>query len=330
MTVDGITYPSIASAAEEWGQGYKLVYKRKTLGWSDEDCVKLPSGVGTQFEFRGNIYPTLKDACAVTGIDPKNALYRLGVGWDKETALDPDADVDNRKPITVNGVFYPTMSDAAREFGLVEFTFMARLRSDWSPEQAAGIDPPPEFKKGVAPIPREEYIERLHLVHGDDLDFTHSDFNRAQDKVKVRCTVDDRHPIFTATPNNLLRGRGCPICKASYGEREIVLWLEDHEISFEREWTDHDIRGENPRARMRFDFLIPDQKVFIELDGQQHFEPVTFGRMSENEAEEALERTQTNDRLKDEWALSNGHTMLRIRYDENVPETLSSFFGLSY
>ena len=148
--------------------------------------------------------------------------------------------------------------------------------------------------------------------------------------MKVRCAVDDRHPIFTATPNNLLRGRGCPICKASYGEREIALWLDDHEIPFEREWTDHDIRGENPRARMRFDFLIPDQKVFIEFDGQQHFEPVTFGRMSENEAEEALERTQRNDRLKDEWALSNGHTMLRIRYDENVPEKLSSFFGLSY
>ena len=74
------------------------------------------------------------------------------------------------------------------------------------------------------------------------------------------------------------------------------------------------------------DLLIPDQKVFIEFDGQQHYEPVTFGRMSENEAEEALERTQTNDRLKDEWALSNGYTMLRVRYDQDVSETLGEFF----
>ena len=116
------------------------------------------------------------------------------------------------------------------------------------------------------------------------------------------------------------------ICKASHGEREISFWLEKHGITFEREWTDHDIRGENPRSRLRFDFLIPDQKVFIEFDGQQHFEPVTFGGMSASEADEALERTQTNDRLKDEWALSNGHTMLRIRYDQDVSETLGEFF----
>jgi very-short-patch-repair endonuclease len=326
MTVDEITYPSIAAAADDWNQPYKLVHKRKKLGWSDEDCLKLPSGVGTQFEFRGNVYPTLKDACAVTGIDPRNASYRLNAGWDIETALDPDTDVDNRKSITIDGVLYPTLSDAAREFDIVEVTFMKRIRSDWTPEQAAGIDPPPEFKRGSDPIPREEYIERLHLVHGDSLDFTHSDFNRAQDKVEVRCTVDDWHPTFSATPNNLLRGRGCPICKASHGEREISFWLEKHGIPFEREWTDHDIRGENPRSRLRFDFLIPDQKVFIEFDGQQHFEPVTFGGMSASEADEALERTQTNDRLKDEWALSNGHTMLRIRYDQDVSETLGEFF----
>ena len=196
----------------------------------DEDCVKSPSGVGTQFEFRGNVYPTLKDACETTGIAPATASYRLSAGWDIETALDPDTDVDNRKSITIDGVFYPTLSDAAREFDIVEVTFMKRLRSDWTPEQAAGIDPPPEFKRGSDPIPREEYIERLHLVHGDSLDFTHSDFNRAQDKVEVRCTVYDWHPTFSATSNNLLRGRGCPICKATHGEREISFWLEKHGI----------------------------------------------------------------------------------------------------
>jgi very-short-patch-repair endonuclease len=166
-------------------------------------------------------------------------------------------------------------------------------------------------------------------VHGDALDFTNSDFKRAQDKVKVRCVVDDRHPIFPATPNNLLRGRGCPICKVSSGEREITLWLESHGITFEREWAGHDMRGKNPRARLRFDFLIPEHHLFIEFDGQQHFEPVTFGGMSESEAEEALERTQKNDQLKDEWSHNNGHTMLRIRYDESVTDKLCSFFGLT-
>ena len=327
MTIDEVTYPSIATAADAWNQPYKLVHKRKKLGWSDEDCLKLPSGIGTQFEYLGRVYPTLKDACETTGIAPGTASYRLNTGWDIETALDPEADVDNRKSITINGVFYPTMSEAAREFNLNETTFMKRLRVDWTPEQAAGIDPPPEFKKGTAPIPREEYIERLQLVHGNDLDFSSSDFNKAQDKIQVRCVIDERHPVFPATPNNLLRGRGCPICKASHGEREITLWLQSHEITFEREWTGHNIPNESPRAKLRFDFLIPDQRVLIEFDGQQHFEPVTFGGISESEAEEALERTQENDRLKDEWALSNGYSMLRIRYDEKISDKLEILFS---
>ena len=103
------------------------------------------------------------------------------------------------------------MSDGAREFNIKEVTFIKRLRSRWTPEQATGIDPPPEFKKGVAPIPKEEYIERLHLVHGDDLDFTHSDFNRAQNKVKVRGVLLMTDTQFSLQYQITYWEGGCPI-----------------------------------------------------------------------------------------------------------------------
>jgi hypothetical protein len=51
--------------------------------------------------------------------------------------------------------------------------------------------------------------------------------------------------------------------------------------------------------------------------------------MSESEAEEAFQRTQKNDQLKNNWAEENGFSMLRIRYDENVTDKLGSFFGLN-
>ncbi len=73
-------------------------------------------------------------------------------------------------------------------------------------------------------------------------------------------------------------------------------------------------------ARMRF---------IIEYDGQQHLEPVTFGRLSESDAEDALQVTQKNDAIKDTWAQENGYEMLRIRYDESVKDKLCTHFGLT-
>jgi hypothetical protein len=147
-------------------------------------------------------------------------------------------------------------------FELNETTFIKRLHSNWTPEQAAGIDPPPEFQGGTAPIPAEEYIERLKMVHGEDLDFSQCDFGTATEKVKVICNIDDRHAKFWATPNNLLNGRSCPVCKASHGERAIYLWLERHSIDAVREWTGHGLStSTDKRGRLRFDFYLPKNKA---------------------------------------------------------------------
>ena len=48
---------------------------------------------------------------------------------------------------------------------------------------------------------------------------------------------------FPATPNNLLRGRGCPICKMSMGEKRTARWLEQNNLIYKREWTGHGLRA---------------------------------------------------------------------------------------
>jgi hypothetical protein len=328
MTLYGKIYPSIGSAATAHNLPYSLVSKRRGRGWSDEEALTIPSGIGTEATYGGKSYKTLKEACEVTGMDPRSASYRLNAGWDIETALDPNAEVDTRKSITINGQNYSTLSDAAREFGLKEITFIKRVRVGWTPEQAAGIEPPPEFQGGQAPIPAKEYIERLKLVHGDNLNFDRSDFGRAQEKIKVECNIDDRNALFWATPNNLLRGRGCPVCKASYGERAIYLWLERHSIEAIREWTDNGLStSSDKRGRLRFDFYLPNQKALIEYDGLHHFEPVTFGKMAEEDAQQEFERLKFNDAAKDEWAGENGYKLVRIRFDERIEDRLEEEFG---
>ena len=160
------------------------------------------------------------------------------------------------------------------------------------------------------------------------MNFSQSKFERAQEKVKVFCNVDDRHASFWSTPNNLLRGRGCLICKASHGERTIYLWLKRCGIDVVREWTGHGLStSSDKRGRLRFDFYLPNQKALIEYDGHQHFEPVTFGVMSKKEAQEAFERLEFNDAAKDDWARENDFNLVRIRFNEHIEDRLEEEFA---
>ncbi len=304
---------------------YKLVYKRlKTFGWSLEDAIETPLKVGRTLKVGKKIFKTVRDAADYYGIDHGTLSYRLNKGWDVKKAVDPNAEVDNRTSITINRRSFKTLSSAAREYGIEETTFMKRLKSNWSPEQAAGLEEPPEIQPGVKPVPPEEYRLRLSEIHGGLLDFSKSKFGRAQDKIEVRCLENQKHPTFWATPNNLLRGKGCPICKTSHGERRVSKWLDKHKFHYEVQWTGHGLRtGVNLNAVLRMDFHLPKQKTIIEYDGAQHFEPTTMGRMSESEAEKAFENIKVNDKRKNKWAKENNYKMIRIKYSENVEQKLS-------
>ena len=193
-----------------------------------------------------------------------------------EEAFDPNAEVDNRKPVVVDGECFETSSIVARNFAIQENTFTKRIRSGWSPEQAAGLISPPENKGGQLPISAEEYRDRLYEIHGNDLDFSKSEFKRAHDKIIVKCKKPN-HQIFKATPNNLLSGKGCSRCKQSMGEKRTARWLEQRNLFYKVQWTGHGLRSrKDKRGALRCDFYLPDHKVIIEFDGEQHFEPICF------------------------------------------------------
>ena len=73
---------------------------------------------------------------------------------------------------------------------------------------------------------------------------------------------------------------------------------------------------------MRFDFVIPSQKILIEFDGQHHFQPVKFGGMSDQKAKANLIKVKARDQEKNTWAKRNDYQLIRINYDENVNEKL--------
>ena len=55
--------------------------------------------------------------------------------------------------------------------------------------------------------------------------------------------------------------------KVSKGEKKIINFLNEHNITFEREKTFSDCRGRTGRQPLRFDFFLKDYNILIEYDG---------------------------------------------------------------
>ena len=66
------------------------------------------------------------------------------------------------------------------------------------------------------------------------------------------------------------RGTGCPRCKKSRGEKEIMGILEKMNIKFEDEYEFIKL------SKRRFDFYLPKYNLVIEYHGIQHFKFIKF------------------------------------------------------
>ena len=82
---------------------------------------------------------------------------------------------------------------------------------------------------------------------------------------------------------------------ASEGEIIIAEWLDEYGITYDKEKTFSALPGH------RFDFYLPNSRIVIEYDGEQHFEPIEmFG------GEAGLIERQAKDARKNEFCISQG------------------------
>ena len=104
----------------------------------------------------------------------------------------------------------------------------------------------------------------------------------------------------------------CPQCSSrSKGELLIQKILDEHKISFIREWTDNGkCVNKKTNRPLRFDFYLPDYNCCIEYDGIQHFESFDSGYFSEIN----LRDVQYRDKIKNEYCLNHNIKLIRIPY----------------
>lgn len=83
---------------------------------------------------------------------------------------------------------------------------------------------------------------------------------------------------------------------------------------------------------LKFDFGVKkDGKLLclIEYDGEQHYMPVKFGHMSDEEVQEKLNDTQRRDNIKNEYCKKNNIPLLRIPYWEkkNIKKIITEYLS---
>lgn len=163
----------------------------------------------------------------------------------------------------------------------------------------------------------DEWIKKCIKKYGEgryDYSRAHEDYVNNDSLVWIRCCIHDYW--FQQTPNNNVHtvNGSCPICSADYvesqGEQTIRRWLEEHNITFEKE---PEIPNENPRCKRTFlkpDFWLPDYNLYIEYNGKQHYEDVDYFHSDDWNLEDQQER----DRTMRWYCEKHDHQLLEIPY----------------
>ena len=167
-------------------------------------------------------------------------------------------------------------------------------------------------------------VDKFRKVHGDVFDYSlvAKNYVNSDTAVPIICKV---HGEFWQIPYNHQAGKSCPTCKESQGERAVRIWLEEHNIEFIKEWTDHDCVNVKT---LKFDFFVPQYDAIIEYDGIHHFEVDTrWWEPDPAKRQASFELLALHDWLKDEWCNENGLSMIRIHYEDVVDERLDAIFN---
>lgn len=140
-------------------------------------------------------------------------------------------------------------------------------------------------------------------------------YHSAREHILCRCNKCNHE--WMITPNNLLRGFGCPKCKKSKGEQAVEEYLIAHNIVFETQKRFADCIDQRP---LPFDFYLPEYNMLIEYQGAQHY--MATHRMGD---EEKLIYRQKHDCIKREYCKDKGINLLEIPYTNlnQVSEILS-------
>jgi hypothetical protein len=122
--------------------------------------------------------------------------------------------------------------------------------------------------------------------------------------------------------DKILQIKGSKPDSESKGEKLVRIFLETKGVNFTQYYRIKECFSElNGKCyTLPFDFFIPETKVLIEYDGEQHFRPVEkFG------GEKTYQRQVKLDLIKNEFSNMNGFKLIRIPYTVKNENQLKNY-----
>lgn len=135
----------------------------------------------------------------------------------------------------------------------------------------------------------EQFIKEANLIHNNKYDYSKVEYIKANQKVTIICP---NHGEFKQTPHHHLNYHGCPMCNNSIMEIEIQKLLIENNIKFIPQYRDKWL------GKQSLDFYLPEHKIAIECQGEQHFQKVYYRSQKWTEKKAKLNYFQVKKRDK--------------------------------
>lgn len=134
---------------------------------------------------------------------------------------------------------------------------------------------------------------------------------RSMIKIKCECGND-----FMVQLSHFIGGKDkCNECRVKQSKiaQKVEEWLIAYNINYIKEQVFRDCKN-NKGATLRFDFYVPEHNLCIEVDGAQHYKPITWHGVSKEKAQQNFEITQQNDQIKNQYCKEHDINLLRLPF----------------
>ncbi len=118
----------------------------------------------------------------------------------------------------------------------------------------------------------------------------------------------------------------CPKCTNRISENELKVqdFLDENNIEYLKEYK---FKGCKYKKEMPFDFYLPRYNLCIEVQGEQHYKPISFGGRNKRDSIDAFLLQREKDKIKENFCIENKIELLKIPYLDIISENYKTIIS---